>query len=116
MTKQLLYYIDIHFKYCIGVFHTRSSEFGVSGGVRRCLLQRNLNGVGSAAVFIEISLCPPPPPPHSTAIHQPLAEIRGNIAFGKCVRANKGEDMLLKKKSFYIYTLYTLIVITSGGK
>jgi len=40
-------------------FHTRFSEFRISGGVKRCL-QRNLNGVGSAAVFIEISLCPPP--------------------------------------------------------
>jgi len=66
-----------------------------------------------------------PPPYHlqqtTLTCQQPLAdEIRGNIAFGKCVRANKGEDMLLKKKLIYIfiytYTYYThLLLLRAEG-
>lgn len=75
---------------------------------------------GRRPFSLKSAFTPPPPlspPPHSLAIQQPLAEIRGNIAFGMCVRVNKGEYMLLKKKAYiYIYILHTLIVITSREK
>lgn len=55
---------------------------------------------------------------HTTfPLQQPLEEIRGNIAFRKCVRANKEKDMLLKKSLYiYIYSTHLLLLRTEGNR